>query len=288
MRRAIAVSAFGLGRTSPNPPVGCVVLDRGGAVAGQGYHLRKGDPHAEANALVAAGARAGGGTAVVTLEPCNHHGRTPPCRQALLDAGIARVLIAVMDPTSRGDGGAAVLRDAGVDVETGVLEAEALSVLGSWLAATTAGRPVLTWTYLLDGADVHELPGQRLAREAVRLAADAVLAGGGELREAVRGSHGPGILQLPAAADLAVPAATLQALHTGGVRSLLVSGSAGEAFAAAGLVDRVIAYLAPVPPSAPGPERPITFPPGLHAVSVARDADMVRVVAEAPPTGLGV
>jgi diaminohydroxyphosphoribosylaminopyrimidine deaminase/5-amino-6-(5-phosphoribosylamino)uracil reductase len=78
MRHAIATSALGLGSTSPNPPVGCVILDRNGRPAGEGYHRRKGEPHAEANALAAAGARATGGTAVVTLEPCNHHGRTPP------------------------------------------------------------------------------------------------------------------------------------------------------------------------------------------------------------------
>ncbi|MGH3813162.1 MAG: bifunctional diaminohydroxyphosphoribosylaminopyrimidine deaminase/5-amino-6-(5-phosphoribosylamino)uracil reductase RibD, partial [Pseudonocardiaceae bacterium] len=82
MRRAIVLSAFGLGTTSPNPPVGCVILDRDGHIVGEGYHEHKGEPHAETQALAVAGERAGGGTAVVTLEPCNHHGRTPPCRAA--------------------------------------------------------------------------------------------------------------------------------------------------------------------------------------------------------------
>ncbi|WP_438493832.1 bifunctional diaminohydroxyphosphoribosylaminopyrimidine deaminase/5-amino-6-(5-phosphoribosylamino)uracil reductase RibD [Streptomyces asiaticus] len=122
MRRAIAISAQGLGTTSPNPPVGCVILDRDGVPVGEGCHLRKGDHHAEVNALTAAGERAEGGTAVVTLEPCNHQGRTPPCRQALIDAKVSRVLMAVMDPTSRGEGGAAVLEQAGIEVERGVLE----------------------------------------------------------------------------------------------------------------------------------------------------------------------
>src|ERR1700691_3992290 len=112
MRRAIALSAAGIPATSPNPPVGCVVLAQDGSVAGEGYHVRKGEPHAEAHALAAAGQLARRGTAVVSLEPCNHAGRTPACRQALIEAGIARVVIAVLDPTSRGEGGAARLRQA--------------------------------------------------------------------------------------------------------------------------------------------------------------------------------
>jgi diaminohydroxyphosphoribosylaminopyrimidine deaminase/5-amino-6-(5-phosphoribosylamino)uracil reductase len=139
MRLAIALSANGLGTTSPNPPVGCVILDPDGAVIGTGYHQRKGEPHAEVHALSAAGTRARGGTAIVTLEPCNHVGRTPACRQALIDAGIARAVIAIIDPTSRGVGGAAMLRAAGVDVEVGVLADEARLVLGPWLTAQARG-----------------------------------------------------------------------------------------------------------------------------------------------------
>jgi diaminohydroxyphosphoribosylaminopyrimidine deaminase / 5-amino-6-(5-phosphoribosylamino)uracil reductase len=91
MRRAIALSAAGIGSTSPNPPVGCVLLDPDSRIVGEGYHERKGESHAEVNALAAAGALAQGATAVVTLEPCNHQGRTPACRQALIDAGVKRV-----------------------------------------------------------------------------------------------------------------------------------------------------------------------------------------------------
>jgi len=98
MRLAIALSARGLGTTSPNPPVGCVILDAHAEIVGTGYHQRKGEPHAETYALAAAGRRAEGGTAVVTLEPCNHVGRTPACRQAFLDAKVARVVIALIDP----------------------------------------------------------------------------------------------------------------------------------------------------------------------------------------------
>src|SRR3954471_21963137 len=145
MRRAIALSALGLGTTSPNPPVGCVILDSAGRPVGEGYHRRKGESHAEVYALSAAGNRSRGGTAVVTLEPCNHHGRTPPCHQALIDAGVARVVIAVIDPTSRGVGGAARLRAAGVDVQVGLLADEATVVLGPWLAALRSGRPKVIW-----------------------------------------------------------------------------------------------------------------------------------------------
>lgn len=100
MRRAIVISACGLGTTSPNPAVGCVILDSEGRLVGEGYHRRKGEAHAEVNALSAAGTHANGGVAVVTLEPCNHYGVTPPCHQALLDAGIKRVVVAMLDPTS--------------------------------------------------------------------------------------------------------------------------------------------------------------------------------------------
>ena len=140
MRRAIALSAAGLGMTSPNPPVGCVLLDPQDRIVGEGYHERKGEAHAEAQALAAAGPLAAGATAVVTLEPCNHQGRTPPCRQSLIGAGIRRVIIAIIDPTSRGEGGVVELRRAGVDVETGVLADEARVVLGDWLAGLS-GAP---------------------------------------------------------------------------------------------------------------------------------------------------
>ncbi|MGH3916627.1 MAG: bifunctional diaminohydroxyphosphoribosylaminopyrimidine deaminase/5-amino-6-(5-phosphoribosylamino)uracil reductase RibD [Pseudonocardiaceae bacterium] len=143
MRRAVALSAFGFGATSPNPPVGCVILDANGRIVGEGYHQRKGESHAEVNALAAAGEQAKEGTVVVTLEPCNHHGRTPPCHQALLDAGIVRTVIGIIDPTSRGPGGAARLRQAGVDIEIGVLADEALLVLGPWLTALRIARPLV-------------------------------------------------------------------------------------------------------------------------------------------------
>ncbi|MFH8992343.1 bifunctional diaminohydroxyphosphoribosylaminopyrimidine deaminase/5-amino-6-(5-phosphoribosylamino)uracil reductase RibD [Streptomyces sp. NPDC017940] len=192
MRRAVALAARGLGFTSPNPVVGCVVLDAAGASVGEGYHQRAGGPHAEVHALRAAGDKARGGTAVVTLEPCNHTGRTGPCAEALLDAGIARVVFAVGDPTPDATGGAATLRAAGVDVESGLLAEDAETVNAAWLTSVRTGRPHVTWKYAatLDGrvaaadgtsrwissapsrADVHRL----------RAECDAVVVGSGTQR----------------------------------------------------------------------------------------------------------
>ncbi|AEN08788.1 MULTISPECIES: bifunctional diaminohydroxyphosphoribosylaminopyrimidine deaminase/5-amino-6-(5-phosphoribosylamino)uracil reductase RibD [unclassified Streptomyces] len=309
MRRAIALAARGLGATSPNPVVGCVVLDAAGQPAGEGFHRRAGGPHAEIHALREAGERARGGTAYVTLEPCNHTGRTGPCAQALLDAGIRRVVYAVGDPNPQATGGADTLRAEGVQVEQGLLADEAETGNTAWLTSVRLGRPYVLWKYAatLDGrvaaadatsrwitsaesrADVHRL----------RAEADAVVVGSGTARAddpqlGVRGIDGavqplrvvvdtgatavkPGarvldgsaptlvavaedadashlpkdaVLRLPRAADgrgLDVPA-LLAALHARGVRSVLLEGGpvlAGS-FVAAGTVDTVVGYLAPV------------------------------------------
>ncbi|MFF4435153.1 bifunctional diaminohydroxyphosphoribosylaminopyrimidine deaminase/5-amino-6-(5-phosphoribosylamino)uracil reductase RibD [Streptomyces sp. NPDC001513] len=205
MRRAVELAARGLGSTSPNPVVGCVITDASGTVVGEGWHERAGGPHAEVNALRTAGDAARGGTAYVTLEPCNHTGRTGPCARALVEAGIARVVYAVSDPNPQASGGAATLRAAGIDTEAGFLEAEAEAGNTAWLTSVRLGRPHVTWKYAatLDGrsaaadgtsrwitsaesrADVHRL----------RAEADAVLVGGGTLRAddphlAVRGIDG--------------------------------------------------------------------------------------------------
>ncbi|MEU8370060.1 bifunctional diaminohydroxyphosphoribosylaminopyrimidine deaminase/5-amino-6-(5-phosphoribosylamino)uracil reductase RibD [Micromonospora tulbaghiae] len=194
MRQAITLSSLGLGTTSPNPPVGCVILDRDGVTVGAGYHRRKGESHAEVNALSAAGAAARGGTAVVTLEPCNHVGVTPACRQELIDAGITRVVISLLDPTSRGDGGAAVLTAHGLDVETNVLTNETLTVLGSWLTATRRRRPYLTWAFALDGQDSHVAYEQLTAdlRSGVDLVLDEKT-----IEEGAPGGHAPQHFTLP-------------------------------------------------------------------------------------------
>src|SRR5438067_7363056 len=124
MRRALDLARNGWGQTAPNPMVGAVVV-RDGHIVGEGFHVRYGEPHAEVVALRAAGDRARGATLYVSLEPCRHHGKTPPCTDAILSAGIARVVIAGLDPTMQASGGAALLRAAGLDVEVGLLEREA-------------------------------------------------------------------------------------------------------------------------------------------------------------------
>lgn len=144
MRRALELAARGLGETNPNPPVGCVIV-RGRRVVGEGWHRRAGSPHAEAEALAAAGPRARGATAYVTLEPCAHHGRTPPCADALVAAGLAQVAAATPDPNPRVKGGGlAVLRRAGVSTSVGLLEAEARRLAEPFLGASRRGRPFVT------------------------------------------------------------------------------------------------------------------------------------------------
>ncbi|MDQ8703349.1 bifunctional diaminohydroxyphosphoribosylaminopyrimidine deaminase/5-amino-6-(5-phosphoribosylamino)uracil reductase RibD [Streptomyces sp. LHD-70] len=312
MRQAITLAARALGATSPNPVVGCVVLDAAGTVVGEGYHQRAGGPHAEVHALRAAAGRARGGTAIVTLEPCNHTGRTGPCAQALLDAGIARVVYAVPDPDPAATGGGQRLREAGVDVEQGLLEDEARAGNIAWLTSVNSGRPYVTWKYAatLDGriaaADRSSRwitsPESRADVHRLRAESDAVVVGSGTQRAddphlAVRGVEGAvqplrvvvdteccsvprGARVVDDAAETVIVVADdldpdflvesgggefwslprakgghgidipslLAALHARGVRSVLLEGgpTLAGAFVAAGAVDRVVGYLAPV------------------------------------------
>ena len=277
MRRAIALSAFGLGATSPNPPVGCVVLDVEGNVVGEGYHRRKGEAHAEVHALTAAGERASGGTAVVTLEPCNHQGRTPPCRQALIDAGVARVVIALIDPTSREEGGAVRLQAAGVDVELGVLEDEARFVIGPWLSALKSGIPYVHWVYVAD--DDATLDVDRIAAR-FRSEVDAVLTTDGGLEEGVPNSHSPDVFSLPMTVG-AAPAAVLTDMFSRGVRTLLLSGRSklANAMADEGLVERISCHI-PRQPASVGPTtsgRHHDVPEGFEVTGVTLADKYVRL-----------
>jgi pyrimidine deaminase RibD-like protein len=210
MRRAVALAARGLGTTSPNPVVGCVILDTSGCVVGEGFHAYAGGPHAEIVALAQAGELARGGTAIVTLEPCDHTGRTGPCTRALINAGIRRVVVGVPDPNPLAGGGAHTLREAGVEVATGTLAIrQPLRVV-----VDTAGRTPLD-AKVRDGA----------APTFIATAADV-------------GADSRGRVDL---------SALLATLHQRGVRAALLEGgpTLAGAFLATGLVDRVVGYVAP-------------------------------------------
>ena len=143
MRRALSLARKGWGRTAPNPMVGAVVV-RDGVVAGEGYHREFGGSHAEVHALRAAGERARGATVYVSLEPCNHHGNTGPCSEALLAAGVARVVCAMRDPNPAAGGGVDRLRAAGVEVAVGVEEEAARELNAAFAHRFTSERPFVT------------------------------------------------------------------------------------------------------------------------------------------------
>ncbi|PVU81823.1 bifunctional diaminohydroxyphosphoribosylaminopyrimidine deaminase/5-amino-6-(5-phosphoribosylamino)uracil reductase RibD (plasmid) [Cellulomonas sp. WB94] len=300
MRRAVDLARRGPAH-GPNPRVGCVILAPGGsdgrdgpsaaqrAVLGEGWHRGAGTAHAEVAALADAqrrGADVRGATAVVTLEPCDHTGRTGPCSIALLEAGIGRVVISVADPNLAAAGGADRLRGAGVDVVEGILEEQGIEVLGAWLPAVERGRPFVTLKLAasLDGrvaaadgtsrwitSDVARAHAHRLRAEvdAIAVGTGTALAddpsltartASGELTE-----HQPlrvvvGLRDVPVGARLRGPggellhvrthdpAEVLAVLAAREVRHVLVDGGPrlAAAFLGAGLVDEVHAYVAPV------------------------------------------
>jgi diaminohydroxyphosphoribosylaminopyrimidine deaminase / 5-amino-6-(5-phosphoribosylamino)uracil reductase len=153
MRRALALARRGVGKTSPNPAVGCVIV-RDGLVVGEGWHRKAGGPHAEVFALGQAGDKARDADVYVTLEPCSHHGKTPPCANALARAGVRRVFAAMVDPNPKVAGrGVALLRAAGIEVATGLREAESRRLNETFIKAMTTGRPfiILKSAMTLDG-----------------------------------------------------------------------------------------------------------------------------------------
>ncbi len=191
MRRALEIAAKGRGSVSPNPMVGSVVV-RDGAVIGEGWHRRPGEPHAEVLAIRAAGTSARGGDLYVNLEPCAHHGRTPPCVEAIVAAGIRRVVAAVRDPDPRVKGlGFARLAESGIEVAEGVLEDEARRLNETYLCWRATGRPFVTlkMALSLDGkmatgaGDSRWISGEasRLRVHRMRAEADAVMVGIGTL-----------------------------------------------------------------------------------------------------------
>ncbi|MSY98348.1 MAG: bifunctional diaminohydroxyphosphoribosylaminopyrimidine deaminase/5-amino-6-(5-phosphoribosylamino)uracil reductase RibD [Actinobacteria bacterium] len=144
MREALALAVLPDARCSPNPRVGCVLVGPGGEIVGRGHHVGAGLPHAEVNAIAAAGDLARGATAVVTLEPCLHIGRTGPCAQALIEAGVSQVIYAQADPTDLAGGGASVLARAGIAVIGGVLADEAALINRAWTHVQVTGRPFVS------------------------------------------------------------------------------------------------------------------------------------------------
>ena len=285
MRRALELAATPGVPLGPNPRVGCVVLAADGTVIAEGRHRGAGTPHAEVDALRRAGATARGSTAVVTLEPCNHTGRTGPCAEALLAAGVARVVFAQTDPNPLAAGGAQTLRAAGVDVVGGLLAGEAAALNEPWTFALTRGRPFVTWkaAATLDGriaaadgtsrwitssaarADVHLM---RAAVDAVVVGTGTVLADDPQLAVRIDGEVSAGrqplrvvvgLRDLPAACRVLDTAAETLHLRTHDPRDVLETLAAREvrhalleggptvaaAFVRAGLVDAVRWYAAP-------------------------------------------
>ncbi|MBY5443714.1 bifunctional diaminohydroxyphosphoribosylaminopyrimidine deaminase/5-amino-6-(5-phosphoribosylamino)uracil reductase RibD [Rhizobium leguminosarum] len=187
MAAAIRLSRWHLGRTATNPSVGCLIV-RDGVIVGRAVTALSGRPHAETQALAEAGALARGATAYVTLEPCSHHGKTPPCSEALIAYGVARVVISVTDPDPRVSGrGIAMLREAGIEVDAGVLEAEGRQSLAAYLTRQTKNRPYVTVKLAVsaDGMIGREGEGQvaitgpeaRAQVQALRAETDAILVG---------------------------------------------------------------------------------------------------------------
>ncbi|BCI81728.1 bifunctional diaminohydroxyphosphoribosylaminopyrimidine deaminase/5-amino-6-(5-phosphoribosylamino)uracil reductase RibD [Mycobacterium sp. SMC-18] len=284
MRLAIGQADAVKGTTYPNPPVGAVILDRDGEVAGVGGTQPPGEAHAEVMALRRAGTRAAGGTAVVTLEPCNHQGRTGPCVDALLDAGVAAVVFAVADPNPVAAGGAQRLTDAGVTVTSGVLADEVSGgPLREWLHRQRTGRPHVTWKFAasLDGrsaaadgtsqwitgpaarADVHR---HRAAADAIVVGTGTVLADDPTLTARLSdGTPAPrqplrvvvGEREISSEANVLNddsrtmvirthdPLEVLRALSDRTDVILEGGPTLAGAFVRAGLVDRILAYLAP-------------------------------------------
>lgn len=274
LERALELAERGRGATHPNPIVGAVVVAEGEAV-GEGWHERKGDAHAEVNALAAAGDRARGATVYVTLEPCSHHGETPPCTDALLAAGVARVVAGQLDPNPEVEGGGLErLRAAGVEVElaTGEIAFRCRQQIEEWRTWVVERRPFVTYKVAatLDGR--VRVPGERwVTSEAsrrlvhvLRAASDAVAVGMGTVRwdnprldargvpvarQPRRLAFGRG--PLPGGSELELRsgpiADELRALGEEGVQSVLLEGgpTLAAAFLEQGLVDKLLVFVAP-------------------------------------------
>lgn len=286
MRRALDLAATPGVPFGPNPRVGCVLLDETGETVAEGFHRGAGTLHAEADALARAGDRARGATAVVTLEPCNHTGRTGPCAQALVDAGVRRVVFAQPDPNPTAAGGADTLRAAGVDVESGLLAVESGLLNRCWTFGLAHGRPFVTWKFAttLDGRSAAadgtsrwvSSRAARLDTHRLRALCDVMLVGTNTVAVddpllTVRDEHDRPIAHQPLRAVMGErdldpgrrifngdgdslhlrtrdPKVALDELHERGRRHVFLEGgpTLAAAFLAAGLVDEIVVYVAPM------------------------------------------
>ena len=221
MHRAIHLALLGQQSASPNPMVGAVVLDGNGQLVGEGFHRAPGEPHAEVLALAQAGDRARGGTLYVTLEPCCHHGRTPPCTEAVIAAGVSCVVVAMVDPDPRVAGkGLEALRAAGLTVVCGVAEARSRSLNRGFVHRVNHGRPwgTLKWAASLDGRIatttghsqwISGTPARQWVHR-LRARCDAVIVGGGTVRRdnpllTSRGGRQPEPLRVVLSRQLQLP-----------------------------------------------------------------------------------
>lgn len=197
IHRCVQLAQRAAGQTRPNPPVGCVITDNTGRTLGEGYHRRAGMPHAEVNALTDTKQRGfspAGATAYVSLEPCNHYGRTPPCAKALVEAGVSRVVVGMVDPDPRtGGGGIRRLRDHGIHVDVGIGDSECRQLTEGFVSRVLKKRPfgVLKYAMTLDGKIAAEnrsskwITGEksRLRVHSMRAGMDAIIVGGRTVRE---------------------------------------------------------------------------------------------------------
>lgn len=325
MSRALALAASPGVPLGPNPRVGCVLLGPDGEVLAEGHHRGAGSPHAEIDALQRAGTLVRGATAVVTLEPCNHTGRTGPCSEALVAAGVRRVVFAQPDPNPLATGGAARLRAAGVEVEAGLLESEARALNRVWTFAMDQGRPFVTWKFAttVDGRSAaadgtSRWVSSRAARidtHRLRGLCDTMLVGTNTVavddpRLTVRDAHDrplptqplravmglrdldPGRRVLDDSADTVLlrtrdPNEALKELFARDRQHVFLEGgpTLAAAFLTAGLVDEVVTYVAPM---LLGAGRSAVGDLGIATITDALHLDVtdVTVIGEGAETNL--
>jgi diaminohydroxyphosphoribosylaminopyrimidine deaminase / 5-amino-6-(5-phosphoribosylamino)uracil reductase len=293
MNHALGLAARGLGRVWPNPAVGCVIV-QGGRVVGRGVTQPGGRPHAERVALAQAGPAARGATAYVTLEPCAHHGQTGPCAEALIAAGIGRVVTAMTDPDPRVSGrGHALLRAADIPVTEGICGAEAAQMNAGFVKRIVQGLPFVTLkmassldgrTALADGSSrwitgpaarrmVHAL---RLSHDAVMVGVGTVLADDPDLRARDIGAgHQP--LRIVLDAGLRTPSGS-RLVQTAQENPVWIVHDAGEAPAAAQALTKAGVLLVPVTAGLPGPQRAVA------ALRALADKGVTRILSEGGAT----